>query len=137
LDDAGWSRGEEIVADVLSTRPPKVIGQMVLFLRVVNVLSVVRFGRSFARLSSPQADRLLGRLERSPLLLLRRGGWGARTLGFMAFYAQPDVASGLGYRAIPGGWGARSGGQGAWDDRAGAAGPEPDVVSMLDGTMDT
>jgi hypothetical protein len=72
---------------------------------------------------------LLRGLERSPLLLLRRGVWGVRTLAFMACYAQAGARRRIGYAASPSGWEARGGVLGAWPDRGGAAPPESYVLT--------
>ena len=48
------------------------------------------------------------------ILALRRGVWGVRTLAFMGYYARPEAAREIGYRAAAAGWAARcasSGGQ--------------------------
>jgi len=41
----------------------------------------------------------LDRLQRAPLLLLRRGLWGVRTLILMGYYGRPAAAKEIGYRA--------------------------------------
>ncbi|MEJ2206197.1 MAG: hypothetical protein P8170_19060 [Gemmatimonadota bacterium] len=127
LDEAGWRRAEEIVDDALSARPTSVRRQVVLFVRAVGMLSWVRHGRSLGTLDPDRMRRFLRSLERSPLLLVRKGFWGIRTLAFMGYYGQSEVRADLGYRANPGGWESRGGGQGPWQDRAGAGGPEHDA----------
>src|SRR2546422_3095313 len=47
-------------------------------------------------------------IERAPLLLMRRGLWGLRTLAFMGYYGRPAAAREIGYRADPRGWDVRS-----------------------------
>lgn len=123
-----WERAEAIVNDALAQRPAGVRRQVALFVRVLDVLSLLRFGKRLARLDPARARRLLGSLERSPLLLLRRGTWGLRTLAFMGVYGQAEVRRELGYGAALRGWDARGGPMGPWPDRAGAAPPEhPDA----------
>ena len=121
LDAEGWARAEAIVDDFLAERPAAVRRQLRLFVRVLGLLALVRHGRGLAGLEPAETRRLLERLERSPLLLLRRGTWGVRTLCFMGVYAQPDVRRDIGYAAAPGGWEARGVSAGAWPDRLGAA----------------
>jgi hypothetical protein len=125
LDEAAWVRGEALVEGALADRPPRVRRQVALFLRILGALSWLRFGRSLTRLDASGAQGLLASVERSPLLLLRRGMWGVRTLAFMGVYGQTQVRRSLGYAAAAGGWGARAGTQGPWPERAGAAPPEP------------
>ena len=128
LDEVAWMRGEARVEKALADRPAQVRRQVVLFLRVLGLLSWLRFGRSLDRLSAPRAYTLLAMMERSPLLLFRRGVWGIRTLAFMAVYGQDELRRGIGYAAAAGGWEARGAGQGPWPERGGAAPPEPGVL---------
>ena len=129
LDEAAWLRGEALVETALSDRPTQVRRQVVLFLRILAVLSWFRFGRSVARLTSSQAQRLLAPLERSPLLTLRRGIWGVRTLAFMGYYGQEKLRRATGYAAALRGWEALGSNQGAWPDRGGGAPPESGVLT--------
>ena len=41
------------------------------------------------------------------MLAVRRGFWGLRTLVFMGYYARPEAAAAIGYRADVRGWEAR------------------------------
>ncbi len=127
-----WWRAEAAVAAALAERPPAVVRQIVLFHRVLNLPALLMRARPFARLSAEDARRVLERLERFPLLAIRRGVWGVRTLAFMAVYTQPEVRERLGYAARPGGWEVRGGVQGPWPERAGAAPPEPHVTALLE-----
>lgn len=129
LDEAAWVRAEAMVDDALRDRPEGVRRQIVLFVRVLGALSWLRYGRSLARLDPSRAQRMLAGLERSPLLLLRRGVWGIRTLAFMGYYGQEEARRGIGYTARPGGWEARGATQGPWPERAGAAQPELGVMT--------
>ena len=109
LDPDGWERLETIVARALAERPAAVGRQLRLFVRLAWMLPVARHGRTFGGLSAAGRVSFLRRLERAPLLLLRRGVWGLRTLVFMGYYGQEEVRSGIGYRAHPRGWEARPG----------------------------
>lgn len=102
-----WTALEATVARALSARTPAVRKQVVLFLRVIEFLPVFRYARRFSRLDTSKATKLLRSLERAPLLALRRGVWGMRTLVMMGFYTQPGVQTALGYRAHRDGWSAR------------------------------
>lgn len=127
---SAWSRAEEVVDDALAQRPAAVRRQVVLFYRVLGALSAARFGRGLVGAGPERVRRLLASLERSPLLLLRRGTWGVRTLAFMGVYTQPDVRRRIGYEAAPRGWESRGGEQGAWPDRGGAAPPEAGTLTV-------
>lgn len=107
LDSAGWDALERMVERALSARPERLRTQFVLFLRVIEYLPVARHLRRFSRLGPAGRLAALKRLEQSPVLLVRRGFWGLRTLVMMGYYTQPDVQVRLGYRADPEGWGAR------------------------------
>jgi hypothetical protein len=108
LDDDAWTEVESIVANALASRPLGLLKQLGLFLRVIDLMAVLRRGRRFDRLSANGRASLLASLERSPVLLLRRGFWGLRTLALMGYYARPDGKREIGYRADPRGWEART-----------------------------
>lgn len=129
LDDAARARLEEVVEEALDDRPEAVRRQLRLFLRILSALAFLRFGRPLGRLDPERARRLLTSLERSRLLLLRRGVWGLRTLAFMGFYGRPAGREAVGYRAALRGWEEREEGKaGPWPDRGGAAPPEEGVL---------
>jgi hypothetical protein len=107
LDAAGWSTLERIIGDAIAPRPPAVQRQLRLFIRLVEWMPLVRFGKRFTRLDPERRTRVLTGLENAPLLLLRRGFWGLRTLVLMGYYGRPDAAREIGYRAAPAGWEAR------------------------------
>lgn len=99
LDPGGWSRVEEIVEDALRARPPSLRVQLRVLLRVVRWLPVLRWGRTFPSLSLDARRRFLAFLQDAPVLLLRRGFWGIRTLAFLGFYGRREVHRELGYDA--------------------------------------
>lgn len=133
FDEGGWLRAEALVDETLADRPAGVRRQIVLFFRILDGLARVRFGRGLARLPVEKAVRLLRRLEGSPVLLLRRGVWGVRTLAFMGVYGQRDVRDALGYGAALRGWQDRpEGRQGPWPGRKGAGGPEAGILTAHD-----
>lgn len=107
LDEDGWSRLDGIVEDALSRRSSAERRQLRLFVRVLGAFSLLRYGRPLGALDAGQARDVLGALQRSRFLLLRRGVWAVRTLAFMGYYGQPAVQEALGYRAEAGGWSAR------------------------------
>jgi hypothetical protein len=108
LDEAGWSEVEAIVETALAARPAGLQRQLGLFLRVIELFPLLRHQSRFSRLPVATGTRVLGRLERSRVLLLRRGFWGLRTLVLMGYYARPAAAVEIGYRAQRRGWAARS-----------------------------
>ena len=108
LGEAGWQSVESIVAGALARRPAGVRRQLALFTRLLDVVALLRRGRTLARLPDAERFALLDGLAKSNLLLLRRGVWGLRTLAFMGFYARPEAGIDVGYRATAQGWAARS-----------------------------
>lgn len=107
LTDAGWKETQVIIAHALTSRPAAVKRQIGLFMRLLDVASLARHGRTLSALTTDDATHLLQALSKSKLLLLRRGVWGVRTLALMGYYARPDAARAIGYRAAAGGWSAR------------------------------
>jgi hypothetical protein len=107
LDGPGWSAAEAIVEQALAERPAGVRRQVGLLIRVLEVLPLLRWGRRFSALDAPTRLRFLQALQGSPVLLLRRGIWGLRTLALMGYYARPEAATLIGYRADARGWDAR------------------------------
>ena len=108
-DERAWLDLEAVIARTVSSRSPRVKQQLVSFLRLVQALPIARYGRRFTSLAPRQRAAFLRSLERSRLLLLRRGFWGVRSLIFMGYYTREDVAESIGYRAVPEGWTARGG----------------------------
>lgn len=107
FDSEAWSRGEALAGRLVAARPTAIRRQILLFLRVVDLLPLLRWGRRFRSLSPQRRLAVLRRLERAPLLVVRRGVWGIRTLAWMAVYGQGPVQEAVGYRPSPEGWAAR------------------------------
>ena len=104
LSDAQWSAVEAVIEHALSRRPARVQRQVVLLLRVIDVIARARYGRGFGALDAARRTALIERLERAPVALVRRGIWGLRTLVFMGYYTGSDVAREIGYGATARGW---------------------------------
>jgi hypothetical protein len=109
LDDRAWTEVDAVIEQALGQRGPRVARQVTLFLRLLQTLPVARHGRPLTALSMPQRVAFLESIERSPMLLVRRGFWGIRTLIFMGYYTRADVVESIGYRANRFGWSARGG----------------------------
>ena len=107
LTDDEWRVAASIIARAIATRPARVRRQLGVFLRALDVAALVRHGRGLRALSAAQRTALLDSLSRSRVLALRRGVWGVRTLAFMGYYARPQAALAVGYRASAAGWAAR------------------------------
>ena len=102
--DDDWRAAEAIIGGAVAKRPASMRRQIGLFVRALDLVSLVRHLRPFAALSAEERSGLLERLGSSSLLPLRRGVWGVRTLAFMGYYARPEAAEAIGYRASIAGW---------------------------------
>jgi len=103
-DESAWQPLEQIVADALAARPPALARQVLLFIRILDGISLARHGRRLGSLDPAARTRLVEGIATSRVLLLRRGVWGLRTLVQMGWYGQPEVQRSLGYRASAAGW---------------------------------
>lgn len=108
-DERDWLEMEALIARTVSSRGPQNPEQLLGFLRLVQALPIARYGRRFTVLDARRRVAFLRALERSPLLRLRRGFSGVRSLIVLAYYTRVDVAESIGYRAVPEGWAARGG----------------------------
>jgi hypothetical protein len=104
LSDGEWNEAAAIIARAIAARPAGVRRQLGLFLRALDLVALVRYGRGLRSLSVAKLTALLESLARSRVLALRRGVWGVRTLAFMGYYARPAAARAIGYRASAAGW---------------------------------
>ncbi|HEX6050265.1 MAG TPA: gluconate 2-dehydrogenase subunit 3 family protein [Gemmatimonadaceae bacterium] len=109
LDGRAWAELETVIEHALAQRDERVRRQLTAFLRLIQVLPLTRYGQPFTRLSPKRRMAFLESIERSPVMLIRRGFWGLRTLIFMGYYTRDDIATTIGYRAHPSGWVARGG----------------------------
>jgi hypothetical protein len=109
LDEEGWAEAERIFEGALASKPTGIKRQIRLFLHMVNLLPVLSTGRTLVKLPVDRRATFLRRLHRSPLMPLRRGMWGIRTLLFMGYYNQDRVRKEIGYGADPWGWTAHFG----------------------------
>ncbi len=107
FSDHDWQAMADLVAGTLAAKPPRLLRQLGLFVRIIELLALLHHRRGLETISDHQLRTLLESLERSPLLLIRRGVWGLRTLVFMGYYTRPEAAVAIGYRATTAGWAAR------------------------------
>ena len=107
LDEGQWEELEAIVEDYLSRRPAALRRQLRLFIRVLQLLPLARYGKPFTGLDPERRARFLGAVQDSPVLLIRRGFWGLRTMAYLGYYSRAAAAAEIGYRAHARGWEAR------------------------------
>ncbi len=104
LDEHGWLELEGIIGAALEARPTGIRRQLTLFISALDILPIFRYGRTFRGLDPTRRNLFLLRIQDAPLLLLRRGFWGLRTLIFMGYYGREEGRAETGYRADPRGW---------------------------------
>lgn len=104
LDEAAWTELESIIDKGLESRPQSIPRQLRILVRALDVLPLLRFGRTFRDLDPNRRTRFLLAIQNAPLLLLRRGFWGLRTLVFMGYYGRAAAARAIGWRATTRGW---------------------------------
>jgi len=104
---AEWDALEQTVCDALAARPPAMRRQILLFIRILDLLALLRHGQRLASLDTARRTALVTAVGDAPLLLIRRGVWGLRTLVMMGYYTEPGVQAAIGYRATARGWAAR------------------------------
>lgn len=107
LDEEAWNEVEQIVEQGLKSRPAAIRRQLRLLVRVLEVLPLLRFGKTFRSLDLERRTRFLLAIQDAPLLLVRRGFWGIRTLVYMGYYSRSAARAEVGYRATAAGWEAR------------------------------
>lgn len=107
LDHEAWREAEQIIARTLGARSARVRRQLGVFLLLLEAIALVRHRRRLLTVAPADRFHLLESLSKSRFLLLRRGVWGIRTLALMGYYARPEAARAIGYRASPGGWSTR------------------------------
>ena len=86
-----------IIDAMLATRPERMVRLLGIFLVLLRWFPLLRFGGRLDRLEGERQTRALRWFEDCPSVIVRTGFWGVKTLVFMGYYAQPDVAAGLGY----------------------------------------
>ena len=104
LGPSEWDDVEAIIGRALASRPPRLRRQLALLLVLLEWLPLLRYGRRLSRLDPARRLAFLERVEAAPLVVVRRGFWGLRTLILMGYYGRPAAAAAIGYRADPRGW---------------------------------
>jgi len=104
LDDQGWRELDLVVEALLQARPASLKRQLRLFLRLVQWLPLLRYGRPFTSLDQPRRTRVLAHLQNDRIQKVRVGFWGLRTIVLAGYYGRPAAARAIGYAASPQGW---------------------------------
>jgi hypothetical protein len=107
MDEQAWREFHELMDAALGDRPPALQRRLQFFLRSIEWLPLLRFGRRFSSLAPAQRASFLSGLENHPTQVIRSGFWGLRTLVLLGYYGRPDAVAAIGYAADPRGWEAR------------------------------
>ncbi len=107
LTTGEWLELEAIIEDYLSRRPEAIRRQLRLFVRLLAAAALVRYGRPLTALDPGRRTRFLAAVQDAPILLLRRGFWGLRTMVYLGYYSRAEGSKEIGYRANVRGWEAR------------------------------
>ncbi len=107
LSTGEWLELEAIIEDYLSRRPEAIRRQLRLFVRLLAAAALLRYGRPLTALDPARRTRVLAAVQDAPILLLRRGFWGLRTMVYLGYYSRAEAAGEIGYRANARGWEAR------------------------------
>lgn len=97
LDEKGVDEFLEIIDRTLLTRPPYMLRQFSIFLTILRWSSVFRHFKPLDKLNPDDQTRQLHRFQNSSIGLIRLGLWGLKTLVFMGYYGQPEVAGRIHY----------------------------------------
>ncbi|RMF12840.1 MAG: hypothetical protein D6761_12075, partial [Candidatus Dadabacteria bacterium] len=89
--------GLELAETLLMDMAPAKRRKLTLFFVVINMLALLRFGRTTTSLPTEQRARLCRFLFDNPVGLLRKGFWGVNTLARLSVYGQPELAPHFGY----------------------------------------
>ena len=104
MDEKGWHDLDRVVEALLRDRPENLKRQLRMFLRFIQWLPLVRYGRPFTSLSQAARTRVLAHLQNDPIKKVRVGFWGLRTIVLAGYYARAEAAQAIGYAASPRGW---------------------------------
>ncbi len=87
-----------VVADeALGARAPADQKLVKTFLKVIDILPLLRFGRRFTKLDLARRERVLRFLERNRVPKLRAGFFGVKTFALMGYYGSTEAFEELGY----------------------------------------
>lgn len=99
-----WGELGALVDESLRGRPAGLRRQLRVFLRLVEWLPVMRYGRRFTSLAPGRRARFLAGLQNHRVGRIRVGFWGLRTLALLGYYGRGGAAVAIGYHPNPRGW---------------------------------
>jgi len=104
LDDKAWVELEGLVEAAIRERSPGLKRRLRFFLRLIQWLPLVRYGRPFTLLKPAEREHFLSYLQDHRIERLRVGFWGLRTLALLGYYGRPEAVKAIGYAADARGW---------------------------------
>ena len=107
MDETAWREFDGLIDAALGDRPAALQRRLQFFLRAIEWMPLLRFGRRFTSLAPAQRARFLSGLENHSTQTIRSGFWGLRTLVLLGYYGRPAAVAAIGYAADPRGWEAR------------------------------
>jgi hypothetical protein len=107
MDEAAWQEFHGLMDTAIGDRPASLQRRLKFFLRGIEWMPLLRFGRRFTLLSLAQRAQFLSGLENHPTQIIRTGFWGLRTLVLLGYYGRPAAVASIGYAADARGWEAR------------------------------
>ena len=107
LDEEGWAEMEQAIQTQLAGRPEGLRRQLRFFVRLLQWLPILRYGRRLTGLDPARRAVFLTWMQRAPVTILRVGFWGLRSLVFLGYYGSPRGAATTGYAAHHDGWSAK------------------------------
>jgi len=97
LDERGRAQLLAIIDRALADRGPEVCRKFAVFLGVLRLAPVLRYGATFSRLRPHRQDAVLRWFESAPFGLLRQGTWGLKSMVFMGYYGRAEAWEEIGY----------------------------------------
>lgn len=91
--DAALALSDSALAD----RPARDRRLLGVFLKALELLPVLRYGRRFSALAPEKRTRFLASLESSPIAGLRQGFYGVKTFALLGYYGSAATWAELGY----------------------------------------
>jgi hypothetical protein len=103
-DESAFDETISTMNSVMRDKPASVKRQLRIFLRAVQWLPTLRYGRTFTSLGFAQRVMFLRYLENHRIQLVRVGFGGLRSLVLFAFYGREEAKRAIGYGVNSQGW---------------------------------
>lgn len=88
----------ELINQILSDKPGLIHFKIAVFLRLIDVVSLISGFKSFRHLAPSHQTQVMKFFFDSKIAIFRKGFWGLSTLAKMGVYGQPSVYNEIGYK---------------------------------------